>query len=80
MAPGFRQYVPGVEYATRTTFVVESDRFMDEQGNVISGELIVADTSYFDVFPAEILAGDPKKALSVAANLMVSRSFAEKLG
>ena len=80
VAPGFRQYVPGVEYATRTTFVVESDRFKDEQGNVISGELIVADTSYFDVFPAEILAGDPKKALSVAANLMVSRSFAEKLG
>ena len=80
VAPGFRQYVPGVEYATRTTFLVESDRFKDEDRNVITGDLILADTSYFDVFPAKILAGDPKKALSVAANLMVSRTFAEKLG
>lgn len=80
VAPGFRQYVPGVEFATRTTFLVESDRFKDEDRNVITGDLILADTSYFDVFPAKILAGDPKKALSVAANLMVSRTFAEKLG
>ena len=47
VAPGFRQYVPGVEFATRTTFFVESDRFKDEDGNVISGGLIVADTSFF---------------------------------
>lgn len=80
VAPGFRQYVPGVEFATRTTFLVESDRFKDEDRNVITGDLILADTSYFDVFPAKILAGDPKQALSVAANLMVSRTFAEKLG
>ena len=80
VAPGFRQYVPGVESATRTTFFVESERFKDEDGNTISGKLIIADTSYFDVFPAEILAGDPKTALSVTDNLMISRSFAEKLG
>lgn len=80
IAPGFRQYVPGVEFATRTTFLVESDRFKDEDRNVITGDLILADTSYFDVFPAKILAGDPKQALSVAASLMVSRTFAEKLG
>ncbi|MGM9741177.1 MAG: FtsX-like permease family protein [Candidatus Cryptobacteroides sp.] len=80
VAPGFKQYVPGVEYATRTTFLVESDRFKDEERNVITGQLILADTSYFDVFPTEILAGDPKQALSVAASLMVSRTFAEKLG
>lgn len=80
VAPGFRQYVPGVEFATRTTFLVESDRFKDEDRNVITGDLILADTSYFDVFPARILAGDPKQALSVADNLMVSRTFAEKLG
>ncbi|MGN0195540.1 MAG: ABC transporter permease [Candidatus Cryptobacteroides sp.] len=80
VAPGFGQYVPGVEAATRTTFLFESDRFRDEDGNVLTGNLIIADTSYFDVFPAEILAGDPKTALSVAASLMVSRTFAEKLG
>ena len=80
VAPGFRQYVPGVEAATRTTFFVESNRFKDEEGNVISGDLILADTSYFDVFPTEILAGNPKEALATNATLMVSRTFAEKLG
>lgn len=80
VAPGFRQYVPGVEFATRTTFFVESDRFKDEDGNVISGGLIVADTSYFDVFQTEILAGDPAITLATDASLMVSRTFAEKLG
>lgn len=80
IAPGFKQYVPGVEAATRTTFLVDSKRFKDEDGNVISGEFILADTSYFDVFPTKILAGDAKKALSLADNLMVSRTFAEKLG
>ena len=80
VAPGFRQYVPGVEFATRTTFFVESDRFKDEDGNVISGGLIVADTSFFDVFQTEILAGDPAITLATDASLMVSRTFAEKLG
>ena len=80
VALGFRQYVPGVECATRTTFLVDSDRFKDEAGNVISGQLILADSSYFDVFPTEILNGDPKKALVTEASLMVSRTFAEKLG
>ena len=80
VAPGFRQYVPGVEAATRTTFLVENNRFKDEDGNIISGLLIVADTSYFDVFQTEILAGDPAKTLAIDASLMVSRTFAEKLG
>ena len=59
---------------------MESDRFKDEDGNVISGGLIVADTSYFDVFQTEILAGDPAITLATDASLMVSRTFAEKLG
>ena len=80
IAPGFRQYVPGVEAATRTTFLVENNRFKDEDGNIISGQLIVADTSYFDVFQTEILAGDPATTLATNTSLMVSRTFAEKLG
>ncbi|MGM9785391.1 MAG: FtsX-like permease family protein [Candidatus Cryptobacteroides sp.] len=80
IAPGFKQYVPGVDAATRTTFFVESDRFRDEDGNTITGKLVLADTSYFDVFPAEILTGNPKEVLGTNASLMVSRTFAEKLG
>ena len=80
VAPGFRQYIPGVEYATRTTFLVESDRFTDEDGNTVKGTLIIADTSYFDVFPTEILSGNPGIVLGEGGKAMISRSFAEKLG
>lgn len=80
VAPGFKQYVPGVEAATRTTFLVESKRFANEDGNIISGSLILADSSYFDVFPTEILAENPKIILQQPNKIMVSRSFAEKLG
>ena len=80
IAPGFKEYVPGVEVATRWTFIFNSDKFIDEQKNVINGECIVADTSFFDVFNTEILSGDPKEAFTKIAVAMVSESFAEKLG
>ena len=80
IAPGFKEHVPGVEVATRWTFIFNSDKFIDKQKNVINGECIVADTSFFDVFNTEILSGDPKEAFSKIAVAMVSESFAEKLG
>lgn len=80
IAPGFKQYVPGVEYATRTTFMFASDKFYTADKNPVSGVLVVADTSFFHVFNREILAGDAVKVLSQPMMLMVSRSFAEKLG
>ncbi len=80
IAPGFKEHVPGVEVATRWTFIFNSDKFIDEQKNVINGECIVADTSFFDVFNTDILSGNPKEAFTKIAVAMVSESFAEKLG
>ena len=80
VAPGFRQYVPGVETATRWTFIFNSNRFTDEDKNVIEGETIVVDSCFFDVFDTEILAGNPKEAFSEVASAMVSESFAKKIG
>ncbi len=80
IAPGFKEHVPGVEVATRWTFIFNSDKFIDEQKNVINGECVVADTSFFDVFNTEILSGNPKEAFTKIAVAMVSESFAEKLG
>lgn len=80
VAPGFKQYVPGVEYSTRTTFLFESERFYTEDKIPFSGKLVIADTSFFHVFNREILAGDAVKVLSQPKMLMVSRSFAEKFG
>jgi putative ABC transport system permease protein len=78
-ALGFKAEVPGVESATRTTFVFNEDTYLDEDGNKITGTLVCADTCFFEVFNRPILAGDPVKALAKFGTLMVSRSFADKL-
>lgn len=82
VAPGFRQYVPGVEEATRTTGIVDSHDFFDTEGNTISAsrDIGLADTSFFRVFARKILAGDPVEIFTVPCQAMVSESFAERLG
>ena len=80
VAPGFKKYVPGVESATRTTFLFSSNKFYTEEKSLVTGELVLADTSFFKVFNRDILTGAPSMVLSQKFNVMVSRSFAEKLG
>ena len=80
VAVGFMEEVPGVEAGTRTTFVFNGDTYLDEDGNKLTGTLVCADTCFFKVFDRPILSGDPVKALGKWGSVMVSRSFAEKLG
>jgi len=80
VAVGFMEEVPGVEAGTRTTFVFNGETYLDEDGNKLSGTLVCADTCFFKVFDRPILAGDPVKVLGKWGSVMVSRSFAEKMG
>ncbi|MBP3256892.1 MAG: ABC transporter permease [Bacteroidales bacterium] len=80
VAVGFMEEVPGVEAGTRTTFVFNGDTYLDEEGNKLSATLVCADTCFFKVFDRPILAGDPVKVLNKWGSVMVSRSFAEKMG
>lgn len=80
VAAGFMHEVPGVEAGTRTTYIFNGNKYSDEDGNVMTAALIAADTCFFRVFDRPILAGDPVKALGKWGAVMVSRSFAEKLG
>lgn len=80
IAPGFKAEVPGVEEATRYTFYYSSERFVDEDNNIISGRMVLADSCLFKVFDRPILAGDPAKALSKPLCVVVSETFAKKLG
>ena len=80
VAVGFMQEVPGVEVGTRTTYVFNTDTYLDEDGNKLKATLVCADTCFFKVFDRQILAGDPVKALAKSGTVMVSRSFAEKMG
>ena len=77
---GFMAEVPGVEVGTRTTYVFNGDTYLDENGNKLNATLVCADTCFFTVFDRPILAGDPLKVLSKWGCVMVSRSFAEKMG
>ena len=77
---GFMEEVPGVEVGTRTTYVFNGDTYLDADGNKLKGTLVCADTCFFKVFDRPILAGDPVKVLSKWGCVMVSRSFAEKMG
>ena len=81
IAVGFMEEVPGVEVGTRTTYVFHDvDTYLDEDGNKLKATLVCADTCFFKVFDRPILAGDPVKALAKFGTVMVSRSFAEKMG
>ena len=77
---GFMEEVPGVECGTRTTYVFNGDTYLDEDGNKLKATLVCADTCFFKVFDRPILAGNPVKILGKWGGVMVSRSFAEKLG
>ena len=77
---GFMEEVPGVEVGTRTTYVFNGDTYLDEDGNKLKATLVCADTCFFKVFDRPILAGDPAKILGKWGGVMVSRSFAEKMG
>lgn len=80
IAPGFQNYVPGVEWATRITGLGGRDLIYDEEKNSYSATITAVDTNFFRVFPRKVLAGDPEKALSEWGVLVVSRATAEKLG
>lgn len=77
---GFMEEVPGIEVGTRTTYVFNGDIYLDADGNKLKGILVCADTCFFKVFDRPILAGDPVQVFGKWGSVMVSRSFAEKMG
>lgn len=80
VAPGFKTYIPGVEEATRITVLFDSKKFYDENHNLITGESFLADSCFFKIFNRPILYGNPAEVLGMPYMVMVSKSFAEKLG
>ncbi len=83
VAPGFQEEVPGVLLGTRYTTPFGSRQYFDEEKNIIEAEapILAADTCFFKIFNREFLIGDPTEILSSwNAKVVVSRSFAEKLG
>lgn len=80
IAPGFKENIPGVEEATRITGLFNSEKFYDENHNAITGKSIIADTCFFKIFNRPILIGNPQEVLNIPREVMVSKTFAQKLG
>lgn len=80
IAPGFKQFVPGVEAATRITPFFESDVFFTVDRKKYTGKSVLVDTCFFSVFDRPILYGNPTDILNEPNSVMVSRSFSEKMG
>lgn len=81
IAPGMKAEVPGVEFATRYTRIGENNELiMTPEEQYLTATILLADTSFFDIFPRPILVGDPKDALARPGYVMISRSLAEKMG
>ncbi len=83
VAPGFQEEVPGVVEATRFSVPFSGDKYVDADKNIIVSDypVLAVDTNFFKIFNRQILVGDPTEILSsYDGRLLVSESFAEKLG
>lgn len=80
VSQGFKDFVPGVEEATRTTFLFNSEKYITPDNKKYTGTLVLADSNFFKIFDRPILAGDPVKVLGSPREVMVSHSFAKKMG
>lgn len=81
IAPSLLEYCPQIESATRRTFLSGTNKITleDRRSFEISG-IVLADTSFLDVLPRPILAGNPKEVLAVERQCMIPRSLADKIG
>lgn len=82
VAPGMKAEVPGVEAATRLTYLSgDGTTFTtSDKQRYAADNILMADSNVFDVLPRPILLGDPKEVLSRPNNVMISHSLAEKMG
>ncbi|WP_282194637.1 ABC transporter permease [Alistipes ihumii] len=82
VAPAMKEEVPGIEAATRLTYVTgEGTRITaGDKRRYLADNVLMADSCLFDVLPRPVLSGDPKKVLARPGYAMISRSLAERLG
>ena len=82
VAPAMKEEVPGIEAATRLTYVTGKGTRITagDKRRYLADNVLMADSCLFDVLPRPVLSGDPKKVLARPGYAMISRSLAERLG
>ena len=82
IAPGIKNVCPEVEAATRYTWLSGDDEtFLTEDNLVFKGNILMTDSSFFDVFPRKILFGeDPHKGLNEVYQAYISDKLLKTVG
>ena len=82
VATGMKAEIPGVEAATRLTYIAgPASTFTTSDKKRYSADFILmADSNVFDVLSRPILLGNPNEVLARPWYAMISRSLAEKMG
>lgn len=73
IAQGVKQYAPMVEVATSTNFFYNDAQCKLEDQNVVSANIIMADSCFFDVFPQKMLVGKAREILSQPLSCIMTR-------
>jgi putative ABC transport system permease protein len=76
---GMKDVMPEVEAATRFTFIGDNSVLRAGE-NKYTGDIILGDTSLFDILARPILAGDAKETLARPMYAMVSSEMAQRMG
>ena len=79
-AQGVKQYAPMVETATSTHYFYDDAQCKMEDQNIISANIRMADSCFFDVFPQKILIGKAKQILSQPLSCLIDSETAAKIG
>lgn len=86
IAPGIKAYSPAVAAATRVTGVAENLDFslVDQNGQLSrdkykSRSVMVADTSFFEIFTRRLSGNTPKEGLNIKSHIYISESYANQL-
>ena len=80
IAQGVKQYAPMVEVATSTHWFYDDAQCKMEDQNVVSANILMADSCFFDIFPQKILVGNAKQILSQPLSCLIDSETAAKIG
>ena len=79
-AQGVKQYAPMVETATSTHYFYDDAQCKMEDQNIVSANIRMADSCFFDVFPQKILIGKAKQILSQPLSCLIDSETVAKIG
>lgn len=81
MAKEISRNLPQVEEATTITHLTGNTTIKLDDGRLFEvKEILLADTSFFNLLDTRIIEGDPRIAMGIENQVMIPRSLADKIG